>query len=225
MNRNLSNLEHRLLQSVSAEETGNHEELFQYQEEAVKQLRGALSYMKSKYSGTEIEYILFEPLTKMTDKGILACTLKGSDEAARVIIRRKEDSYLYTDTLYGLLVREKYDAELEKIISAFMPEVRAYTSFYTAAGENVNRDTSVAQLNSHLPVLSRHTDLAVCCEPHVFEGMIGKLRDGSFYGSYTVCNVGREAMDAGNPFENRAEWYGCLTFNVFRTPGESRGAE
>ena len=213
MTENLSVIERRLLQSVMAEETGNQKELYSYQEEALKQLRGAFSYISTKYPDADIEYLLFEPLTKVTEKGIIACTLNGGNELARVIIRCRNGSYSYADTVYSSLIREVYDRELESVLAPFMPGVRAHTVFYTPAGNEVNGQTSLREICGHLPPLSRHTELAVGMEPEISGKLIERLRAVGFYGSYAVCVSGME------------ERQDCRTFNVFRAPSETGGGE
>ena len=215
----MSREEQRLMQSISVAE-GIHD-LRAYEKEALAQLRGAFSYLADKYPGIDIRYRLFDPLTKLTEHGILICTAGDDSELSRCIIRRRNGKYTYTDTLYGELVRQEYDSSLQELLEKIIGPVKAYTSFYTPAGKELGMYASAADLCGFTPALTRHTDLFMTGEFHGPETILETLRRERFFASYSVYGRVHGDLYARNCFEQIRDEYACLNFNLFETGGES----
>ena len=182
MEQIMSEEEKRLLGSLIKEDGV----LYPYQNEALCQLRGAISYMRAKYPSCNLEFRYFDPDVKTTEKGVLIVNLKGSPLLHKTLIRRTESGYEYTDDLYGELLREKYDEALSKELSAEGITLSVYTMFYSFASKEVDEKTDVNAILKKHTGLRRHTDLFVKGEWNVSEGLKKTLGAKGFYASYTV---------------------------------------
>ena len=80
-----------------------------YIEEALRQLRILLNYMREKYPHARIEYSYFEPYVKTTEYGVLCGNLQGSGVIHKIIIRRVPQADVCRDDVYGELIRKEYD--------------------------------------------------------------------------------------------------------------------
>ena len=202
MNNGLTELEKELLESVFAQNlTDEGGKLYIHQEEALRQLRGAMAYLEDKYPGKEIVYRMFDPLTKLTEKGLLICSPAGSEKTYRTVILPDGSGYCYSDTLYSEYVHEKYDAQLSGFLSAFIHPVRTETVFSSPAGREVNGDLTAEELIAHEPVLIRHTDILSSDRFDDPEQLISVLKGNRYFGSYS--------------FFHTDESGGQLNFNVF----------
>lgn len=182
----LTELERELMESVFSRTPENDEgKLYDHQEEALKQLRGALAYMKEKYPGIRITYRMFDPLTRITEKGILICSAEGSEKTYRTVITADSGGYVYTDTLYSEFVSERYDAQLCGFLSPFVKSVKTHTVFSTPAGTEVNAQMSADELLAYEPVLIRHTDIRAAQPLSDRDQLIALLKENRYFGSYT----------------------------------------
>ena len=183
MAEDLTKEERELLESVFAENAGGR--LYVHQEEALKQLRGAEKYLAEKYPDTAFRYTLFEPQTRMTERGYLMCT--SEDQARfRTVIRASGNTYEYADTLYGHFVKKAYDKELTECLKIFAESVRTDTDFYTPMDRSVGKDTDVKALNDCRPVISRHTSVFAASDFEITDQLLDTLRKKGFFGSYSV---------------------------------------
>lgn len=160
--------------------------LYPYQNEALCQLRGAISYMRAKYPSCNLEFRYFDPDVKTTEKGVLIVNLKDSPLLHKTLIRKTEDGYAYTDDLYGELIRETYDEALTKELSSEGIKLSAYTMFYSFVSKEVDEKTDGNAIRKKHTGLRRHTDLFVKDEWNVSEGLKKALGAKGFYASYTV---------------------------------------
>ena len=186
--------------------------LYPYQNEALRQLRGAISYMRAKYPSCELEFRYFDPDVKTTEKGVLIVNLKDSPLLHKTLIRQTESGYEYTDDLYGELIREKYDEALRKELAGNTAALSVYTMFYSFVSEEVTEKTDVDEILKKHAGLRRHTDLFVKGEWNVSEGLKKTLAAKGFYASYTVF----EAPENHRVSLNAKERYeGCRELSSF----------
>ena len=170
-------------------------------EEALKQLHGAWTYLARKYPGQEFVSYAFEPLTKISEKGILMASRKGSSDAGRVVFRYDDGGYVYEDNLYTSFVRENYDAQLEATIRYILPEAKAYTCFYTPADETIGMDCSAEAVKAYRPLLIRHTDLYSNQNGAWSDALHDALSRGQYYGSYTLWKKKDDAYCIGGEYQ------------------------
>ena len=178
--------ERQLLQSVLPHKPGRNDNSQDHIEEAFRQLRSAKDYLDRKYPGVPLVFHTFDPQTKMTERGFALVSVKGKSAVYRVLIRRAGDRYICSDTLYSEFIREQYDAALEQCLLPFAGPVKVHTVFHTPAGEKINADTPLSAVLAHQPRLVRHTDIYTEMPFGNEEELMKKLREGGFYGSYTV---------------------------------------
>ncbi|MCR4950551.1 MAG: hypothetical protein K6A40_04420 [Solobacterium sp.] len=218
MAQDLTKEERKLLESVFTENSAGR--LYVHQEEALRQLRGAREYLENKYPGIGISDSLFEPQTKMTERGYLISEAGGKQ--FRTVIRLGKNGYEYADTLYGQFVREAYDASLSETLRPFVSPVRTVTEFFTPMDQSLGKDADVRSLNEVRPLISRHTDLFVTRPFKVSEELLDALRKNGFCGSYSVYRT-EEAHLREDPAELKKEAE-YLNFSVFdRSYSEGEG--
>ena len=186
----LNETEIRLLKHAAAKgDTVTAEQVPVYLRESLIQLRGAEAYLEKKYPEYKIQYHYFDPMTKLTEKGILYASLGGYERLGKIVIRRIREEYTYADTLYSDPLREIYDAAMIQSLSAVYRLLHAYTVFSTPVSLELPTDASLEQINRHDPQIMRHTELFVKGEPDVSDRLIGVLAHNGFYGSYTLYGV------------------------------------
>ncbi len=216
----LSSLEKQLLQSVDADSRNDEEELRRYQKEALKQLRGAFRYMQEKYPDTEIRWRLFDPLTRITERGVLICSLPDHTSFHKINILLRQNEYVYSDTLYGDLIRDRYDEAVCMCLKEFIPNIKAYTVFYTSCGSEISGRSSLSEIISHVPLLVRHTDLFVCPPAGITAEAADALRKEGFFGAYSIYSTDdRELFEQGSYEQLRASSIRS-NFNLFEGPKE-----
>lgn len=221
MELQMTNEERRLLDGVFNGNSSNR--LYLHQKEALKQLRGVISWLAGKYPGIQMQYRVFEPLTKANECGFLFFERTGSDIPCKAMIRKADQEYRYTDTLYSELIQERYDAALTERLSVFADRVRTVTVFFTPAGFEINADSSVQTVLNHRPVLDRHTDIFASKDFEISEHMLSSLRDEGWFASYTVCITEDEALLFNGSFEQIRNTSEHLNFNVSaEEAGETR---
>jgi len=220
----LTDMEQHLLQSVFADyHDTDSDNLYHYQKEALKQLRGAISYLQEKYPSSKIQYRIFDPLTKLTEKGILICSFEESDALYRVIIRYKNGTYTFTDTLYGYFLREKYDEMIMACLSPCEADLKSYTYFYTPAGRELNQDSTIEQLNEHIPHIMRHTDLFAQSSADA-EKIKECLKKHALFASYSLYRLSQEQISGILNFSQLKENAECESFSVYAEDGDERDA-
>ena len=194
--------------------------LYIHQKEALKQLRGAKEYLQEKYPDIQIRCRAFDPLTKGNERGTLSFTADGFIPLQRVIIRRG-GRYAYTDTLYGELVRGRYDEQLASLLSAFLGIVTARTVFYTPLGMQDDGSLSVEDILHHDPVITRHTDIFTDVMPEISDSLLLALHKGGWYASYTVFSAKeKDALYADGLSGSAAPGFSFRVFPSDHTEGD-----
>ncbi len=181
--------ERKLLGSLIGEEPDDSGSLYAYQAEALRQLRQLLRYMENKYPQTAVEYRYFEPITKISERAVLICCVKGSGDLRRAIIRRSAEGDVCMDDLYVDLVRERYDEALRETLSDVKGLKKVYTDFVSMCGEGIDADSTAEQINSFRPRIRRHTDLFVCGARKLSAKQKHLLEEKGFSGTFTVYEV------------------------------------
>ena len=178
--------ERRLLKPVlakGAEDSGMDQK---YAEEALRQLRGVISFLEQKYPDAELVYHMFDPQIKTTERGFLLFSQKGSSSVYRAVLRYADGEYAFADTLYSAYVSSSYDASLAACLSRFVRPVQTKTVFSTPAGREVNGKTPPAEILAHRPPLVRHTDIWTETPFLVTEELVETLRKEGFTGAYSL---------------------------------------
>ncbi|MCR5795788.1 MAG: hypothetical protein K6G61_10650 [Solobacterium sp.] len=215
--------ERQLLDGVFASENaGSNRALYIHQKEALMQLRGAREYLARKYPGIRIRCAAFDPLTKGSGHGTLTFSADGHTSLFRVIIRSGSMEYDYTDTLYGELVRGRYDEELTALLSAFMGDVNTRTVFYTPLGMQDDASLTVEGILHHDPLITRHTDIFTDTMPVLSDRLLDTLHKGGWYASYTLFSAKEKDTMFANELSGSTA--GSLSFRVFPS-GHSEGEQ
>lgn len=183
---NITDEERRLLDSIFAGSAPEDGTLFAHQQEALKQLRGAAEYLRKKYPSVQTEAKAFDPLTRGNEKGSLHFSASGLRPLFRVVIRYADGEYIYADTLYGGLIKDRYDEALTKRLSAYFENVRTETEFYTPLGLNDDGSMGVDDILHHDPVIVRHTDIYTDICPQISSSLLQVLKAEGWHASYTA---------------------------------------
>lgn len=199
----MSDLEKKLLANVLEARGGADDGgLFAYQAEALRQLRQIMRYLERKYPDAQLEYKYFEPIVRISEKGVLICSVQGSTLLHRAVLRRQGDSDVCQDDLYGPLIRERYDGALTEILAGLKGLKKVYTSFLSMVPEAIDGDSSVRKINAFRPRIRRHTDLFVMGTDTVSAELKEKLKEQEFFGSYSVYRVSQQWV-----FEEKEDKY------------------
>lgn len=166
-------------------------ELFDYQEEALYQLRAGKAYLEQKYPGISFEITSFMPANQFTQWAELTfCDEKG-DREYRLTVTPEGESYTCADDYYGAVLREPYDQEIVQTLAAGGFTVLSYTQFPAPAGMEIGADTSVDDIIAMGSRLTRNTHLFSDqpCTQERADQMKELLSQAGFYGSFTLYQV------------------------------------
>ena len=214
----MSDLEKKLLANVLEARGGADDDgLFAYQAEALRQLRQIMRYLERKYPDAQLEYKYFEPIVRISEKGVLICSVQGSSLLHRAVLRRLGDSDVCQDDLYGPLIRERYDEALTEILAGLKGLKKVYTSFLSMVPEEIDGDSSIRRINAFRPRIRRHTDLFAAGTDTVSEELKEKLKEQEFFGSYSVYRVSQQWVFA----EKEDKYEGLEQTDDFRITEES----
>lgn len=189
--------------------------LFDYQAEALEQLRAGTSYLKEKYPGQSFELLTFEAATQFN--GRAAVSFQGcTPEEYTLYIRPSDGEYICADTFYGSLLREEYDKKVEEVLASSGYYGRAYTRFPSPVGRELGEDTDADDLLKFFPKLTRDTDLFFICEDHdtAVKEAQAILSQAGFYGAYTLYFVQDLPQDIQVLESGRSGWEYAV-FNCF----------
>ena len=183
-----------LTDTFGNEENIKNNELYDYQKEALIQLREAEEYIAKKYPSHSVEILRFENATKLTGQGECYCQDESRNEFFVYIIP-VNGKYECRDTYYGILIREKYDRDLEGILTEKGITVKTYTSFSSPAGMEADEDSDLYSINRLDPKPTRCTHIFAEGEGNTPSAEIESiLKENGAYGSYILYSVPHEDM-------------------------------
>ncbi len=180
----MDRLEEKLLSSALKNHKGEDGDA--YIQEALRQMRILLDYMKKKYPHADMEYSYFEPYVKTTEYGVLCGNLKGSGIIHKIIIRRVPKADICRDDVYGELIRKEYDQRLSGLLSAFIGPVKTFTVFFTLTSDEMNENNAMKLALEHHPAYGRHIDVFAENAFEVNDLLKFELAENGFWGAYTV---------------------------------------
>ena len=126
--------------------------LFDYQEKALRELRGCLTHLSVRDPQEEFKAISFKPSSK---KGCVEMQFIRPGKDTTEYILKYEDGY-YTDNFYDVPYEKEYDEIVENLLKKAGIEARVLTAFPFLVGDVFH---SGVQLMNHRPHLGRHTAL------------------------------------------------------------------
>lgn len=189
--------------------------LFDYQAEALEQLRAGTLYLEKKYPSQNFELLTFEAATQFS--GRAAVSFQGGMPGEYTLyIRPSDGEYICADTFYGSLLREEYDKKVEEALAASGYYGRSYTRFPSPVGEGLGEGAAADDLLRLFPKLTRDTDLFFICEDHdaAVKEAQAILTQAGFYGAYTLYFVQELPQDIQVLESGRSGWEYAV-FNCF----------
>lgn len=193
--------------------TGN---LYDYQKEALVQLRTGVGYLKKKYPEEDLSILSFSNATKLTEYAFCYFRAGASSKEYLLTITPENGSYVCRDTYYGEKIRDRYDAELESILREGGYETKLYTDFSTPAGMDVDGSATMQTVNGVSPKIARCTFIFVDSNlMEQGENIQNALYDKGAYGSYILYfsdNLMNRSIDQ---LVRQREEFKSITFNVF----------
>lgn len=187
--------------------------LFDYQEEALYQLRAGMQYIRFKYPSYDIGIEMFESATKTVGYA----TLIADDANTMVRVRPTDDDYYCNDNFYGILIQDDYAAYLEDVLLGLGYMAKTYTRFPELLNDALDEDASLEDYLRQYPKLTKDTDIFVSVSD--FQNidvaqLEQSLRHQGVYGSFTLYSVDDVSVDIGDLVNSRRDLvYQC--FNCF----------
>lgn len=213
--------EEELLSAIYADaERINGGVLFSHQEEALRELRAGMQYLAEKYPDTDLQILTFEPATKW-NVSASALFQDRSDRNYSLSITPKDGSYICTDTYYGVLLREAYDARVCEILADAGYSVSAYTEFPALMGAEINAQTTIEELIDMKSKLARNTSIFIelpTDKESICEAIRKCLLKADLYGAYTLYFVpAAENTEISELLKNKTNWektvFSCFDIN------------
>ena len=215
---NLTDKEKELLIRIFGnEENINNNKLYDYQIEALNQLRTGEDYLVQKYPSHKFEITHFENATKLTNQAISNYV----DEYGRsftVTITPENGEYVCRDTYYGIAIQERYDREIEQFLSEAEITAKAYTDFPMPAGFEADETASLSSINEIEPKITRCTHIYVDDlekSSEIYEKAKKILESNHAYGSYILYYVPSFETLSIEELEQNRQNYESVSFNCF----------
>lgn len=190
--------------------------LYDYQKEALIQLRTGMEYLKEKYPREDFSVLSFSNATKLTEYASCYFQTDASSKEYLLTITPENGEYVCRDTYYGEKIRDRYDAELESILRENGYETKLYTDFSTPAGMDVDGNVTMQTVNEVSPKIARCTfvfvDLSLMGQG---ENIQNALYDNGAYGSY-ILYFSDNLMNKGiDQLVLQRKEFKSITFNIF----------
>lgn len=191
-------------------------DLYDYQKEALIQLRTGMGYLKEKYPGEDFFVLSFSNATKLTEYASCYFRASTSSKEYLLTITPENGEYVCRDTYYGEKIRDRYDAELESILRENRYETKLYTDFSTPAGMDVDGSATMQTVNGISPKIVRCTFIFV--DSNLMgqgENIQNALYDKGAYGSYILYfsdNLMNKSIDQ---LVMQRKEFKSVTFNIF----------
>ena len=190
--------------------------LYDYQKEALIQLRTGMEYLKEKYPGEDFSVLSFSNATKLTEYASCYFRAGASSKEYLLTITPENGKYVCRDTYYGEKIRNRYDAELESILRESGYETKLYTDFSTPAGMDVDGSATMRTVNEARPKIARCTFIFV--DSNLMgqgENIQNALYDKGAYGSY-ILYFSDNLMDKSiDQLVLQRKEFKSITFNIF----------
>lgn len=189
--------------------------LFDYQAQALGQLRAGMSYLAEKYPSQSFEVLTFEAATKFSGRATILFQ-GGVPGEYTLYVRPSDGEYICTDTFYGGLLREEYDKKVEEALASGGRIGRSYTRFPSPVGVELGEGATADDLFRLFPKLTRDTDLFFVCDDHdaAAKEVQAVLTQAGFYGAYTMYFVQELPPDILVLESGRSDWEYAV-FNCF----------
>lgn len=128
-------------------------QLYDYQEDALKELRECTRHLMEKYQGEELEVISFTPSTK---KG--CASLQFVQKGFYPEYTLKYEKGVYSDNFYDVPFEKEYDAMVEELLRQNGIEAKVYTVFPYLIADKIK---SAQDLMDRRPHLGRNTEIFI----------------------------------------------------------------
>ena len=133
------------------------------QKAALDELRAGTDLLDRKYPGLEYDILRLTPATKLTARGSLDVKIPGDDLNTYYVYTAYDDSgnISQSETVYGYVLREKYDAYVRGLLADRGIDTCCYTVFAAEAGDEIDADTRPEELIAMGEDNLRYTDIFV----------------------------------------------------------------
>ena len=200
----------RLLSAVYDNEARLREgKLYDYQKEALDQLRAGLAYLDSKYPDFDPEILTFTPATKFTHWAQFL--IRGDGEGTYTLtVEPTGDDFLCQDTCYGKWIREPYDCYVTELLQSAGISAGVYTHFPVPVGMEIGQYTTVSEFIQFSPRINRQTRLYIADSGNAEADAATirqLLKEAGLYGHYFLYCIPADQMSSVEEMEqNRKQW-------------------
>lgn len=193
------------------------ENLYEYQEIALEQLRSAMRYLDGKYPGHLLRVNSFDPANKYNGHATLIL-LDESEKSYTLTVQAGDGIYLCADDYYSVFLRKRYDWYIREMLEKKGWEALCYTDFPELLGKEITGKEEIGEILKHRPPVMKTTHVFLfngenreTAERDVEE----TFRSTGIYGAYTLFfATGRADTDVLALEKDRRE-FERHAFNVF----------
>ena len=182
-------------------ESGN---LYDYQIEALNEMRGAVQYLEDKYPSADTKIIDFQDKNMLNNQNSFSFTVEDSGDTYQII---QTELGIFKDNYYADLIQPKYDDYLMATLkSEGYPVVAVKTDFTLSQGMEMDGSQTVEQILSTGSSLPRDTAIYMSVKDEaICENMKNYILEHDIYGSYRIYSSDLY-MDYMNPEECYDIW-------------------
>lgn len=218
MNRMTDN-ERRILKETYGDEVRLDEnQLYEYQELALEQLRTAMRYLDDKYPGHELHVNSFDPANKLNGQATMILIDETGKDYTLTVSLLEDGGYECADDYYCVNLREKYDAFLEKSLADHGRDGLCHTDFPELVGTRTSGRESMEEIIALDPPIMSITHVFLFhASDHEAAAREAEaiFREAKMYGTYTLFFVPDGTERDLAVLEKNRRSYERMTFNCF----------
>ncbi len=185
-----------LLAALSVNESKvRNGELYEWQEEIIRQYDFAMLYLEQKYSSHDFSFTWCEPAEAGRSYSMFRFLADNESDmyTLYVDITSNETGIQYScrDNFYGSLIHSDYERELLRFLSEEVPEcVDVSSRFSSVYGTECDGSLTFARIRQEQKKISNITTINALSgdkgQEQVFEEIQNRIKNEKIYGSYTV---------------------------------------
>lgn len=193
------------------------ENLYEYQEIALEQLRTATQYLDVKYPGHSLRVNTFDPANKYNGHATLIL-LDGSEKSYTLTVSAGTGVYQCADDHYSVFLRERYDTYIREMLMHNGWDALCHTDFPELRGKELTGKETIEEILKLRPPVMKTTHVFLyngAGQEAAAAAVEGVFRDAAIYGAFTLFFVSEQDGRDIDALEKNRRAFQRHAFNCF----------
>lgn len=172
-----------------------NENLYEYQEIALEQLRTATRYLDEKYPGHTLRVNSFDPANKYNGHATLIL-LDEAEKSYTLTVSAEVGTYQCTDDYYSVFLRGRYDDYIRDLLMRGGWDALCHTDFPELRGKEITGKEEIPEILEQRPPLMKTTHIFLYNDTDheiASKEVENIFRNAAIYGSCTLFFVSGQA--------------------------------